>query len=284
MMSPEGAPPPLVPDISFVEHDAVTLEKLPQFLLECPLEVVRRLVGDIVLNGFHHGFGNREGTVSRLPCEGGKRRIGRLRVVLAHGPPGISKRRQYLSPLIYPLTVANRSATCCFNDRTRNAMLRDVKTNRCFGFLCHFALKFGFDGFDGGEAGSQFAGQGAGEFVIGDADGFVDVAQGVLGEDAVFGLAEDQADGWLVGGVAELVIDGGAVEVHLAGVFRLEVALLQFDDNEAAKLEVVEEQVEVEIPVADFQAILRPTKAKPRPSSSRNLSTWPIRPVSSSRS
>ena len=55
--------------------------------------------------------------------------------------------------------------------------------------------EFGFEGFDAGEAGGEFLGQDAGEFVFGDADGLVNVAQGVFGDDAVLGLAEDEAKG-----------------------------------------------------------------------------------------
>ena len=46
-------------------------------------------------------------------------------------------------------------------------------------------------------------------------------------------LAEDQADRGRVGLVAELVVDDAQVEVHLAGVLGLELALLQVDDDEA---------------------------------------------------
>ena len=89
-------------------------------------------------------------------------------------------------------------------------------------------------------------GQGPGQFIVGEADGFLDVAQAVFSENAVLGLTEDQADGGGVLPVAQQVIDGGAVEVHLAGILGLEVALLELDHYEATELEVVEEQVEVE--------------------------------------
>ena len=45
----------------------------------------------------------------------------------------------------------------------------------------------------------------------------------LLGHDLVLGLAEDDADGRLIVGVAEQVIDRRKVKVHLAGVFRLEM-------------------------------------------------------------
>ena len=58
------------------------------------------------------------------------------------------------------------------------------------------------------------AGRGAGEFVVGHADGLVDVFERVFGEDAVFSLAKDEADGGGIAGVAELGVYGRAVEVH----------------------------------------------------------------------
>ena len=56
--------------------------------------------------------------------------------------------------------------------------------------------------------------------------------------------------------VAELVIDDAQVEVHLAGVFGLELPFLQVDHDEAAQLQVVEQEVDVEVAVADFQVKL----------------------------
>ncbi len=69
-------------------------------------------------------------------------------------------------------------------------------------------------------------------------------------------LAEDQADGGLIGRVAQPVIHDVAVEVHLAGVLGLEGAFLEVDHDEAAEAEMIEEQVEVEIIVADIEAVL----------------------------
>jgi len=90
----------------------------------------------------------------------------------------------------------------------------------------------------------------------------VDVAQRVFGEDAVLGLAEDETDGRRVVLEAEEVVDGGAVEVHLSGILGFEVALLEIDDDEAAEVEVIEEEVEVELAVADFEAVLAADKGK----------------------
>ncbi len=51
----------------------------------------------------------------------------------------------------------------------------------------------------------QFARQRAGEFVFRDADRLVHTSQSVFDDDVVAVLAEDQADGRGVGGVAEFV-------------------------------------------------------------------------------
>lgn len=42
----------------------------------------------------------------------------------------------------------------------------------------------------------------------------------------------------------EHVIDGRKIEVHLAGVLRLECSSLQVDVDETSKLQMVEEQIE----------------------------------------
>jgi len=45
--------------------------------------------------------------------------------------------------------------------------------------------------------------------------------------------------------VTHLTIHGSKVEAHLADILRLELAGLQVDQDEAAQLEMVEEQVDV---------------------------------------
>ena len=69
-------------------------------------------------------------------------------------------------------------------------------------------------------------------------------------------LAKDQADGGLIVGALQAVVDDVAVEVQLAGVLGFELALLQVDDDERPQPQVVEEQVYVEILVADVEAVL----------------------------
>ena len=84
------------------------------------------------------------------------------------------------------------------------------------------------------------------------------VPQRVFGDDPILRLAENQADARLVVRVAEHVVNGGEVEVHLAGVFRFEGRHLQVDDAEASELEVVEEQIELEVFATDFKRNLAP--------------------------
>ena len=92
--------------------------------------------------------------------------------------------------------------------------------------------------------------------------GLLTPSKGVFGHEAVLVLAEDQADGRLVGRVAQPVVHHVAVEVHLAGVLGLEGAFLQVDDHEAAQAQVVEQQVDVEVLLADVEVILPPDEGE----------------------
>ena len=80
----------------------------------------------------------------------------------------------------------------------------------------------------------------------------------VLGNDVVLGLAQEQADRRLVVSVPQQVVDGRHVHAELAQVTGVELAHLEFDDDEAAQRQVVEEQVGIEVLVADFQVNLLP--------------------------
>src|SRR5882672_4416938 len=79
------------------------------------------------------------------------------------------------------------------------------------------------------------------------------VPESVFRNDPILRLAENEANAWLVIRMAKHVIDGGEVEVHLAGVLRLERRHLEIDDHEASKLEVVEKQIELEVLSAENQ-------------------------------
>lgn len=53
-------------------------------------------------------------------------------------------------------------------------------------------------------------------------------------------LAEDQADGGLIVGPLEAVVDDVAVEIQLAGVFGFELPIFQIDDDEGAQTQMIE--------------------------------------------
>ena len=55
------------------------------------------------------------------------------------------------------------------------------------------------------------------------------------------------------------------IEVHLAGILGLELAFLQVDDDEAAQPQMVEQQVDVEVVVADVEMDLPADEGEPLP-------------------
>jgi len=77
-----------------------------------------------------------------------------------------------------------------------------------------------------------------------------------------FFLTEDKADGTLVGGVLQPVVHGVQIKIHLAGIFRLEGADLQINDDETAELKMVKQKIYVEITVADFHVNLTTDEGK----------------------
>jgi methyl coenzyme M reductase subunit D len=62
--------------------------------------------------------------------------------------------------------------------------------------------------------------------------------------------------------MAQPVIDGRQVEFHPAGILRLEVVDLEVDHNEAPQAQVKEEEIEVEVLVADLEVILAADKGE----------------------
>ena len=79
------------------------------------------------------------------------------------------------------------------------------------------------------------------------------VPESVFCDDSVLRLAENESDARLVVGMAQQVVDGGKVKIHLAGILRLERRHLQIDDDKAPKLQVVEEKIELKIVSSDFE-------------------------------
>lgn len=138
--------------------------------------------------------------------------------------------------------------------------------------VCSGFTEFLFDLFNCRQAGLQLFRQGTGELVFGNADWFVHAAQGIFRHNAVFVLAEDQTDRWLVLRVAQQVINSIEIKIHFAGVFRQEFSPLKLDDNVAAQFEMIKKQVDIEIIFTDFKIILSADKCESAPSSSRNFS------------
>ena len=93
----------------------------------------------------------------------------------------------------------------------------------------------------------------------------MNVFERVFGEDAVFGLAENEADGGGVAGVAELGVYGRAVEIHFAGILGFEIAFFQIHDDEAAEVQMVEEEVDEKLAVADGEWVLAADEGEAAP-------------------
>ena len=66
--------------------------------------------------------------------------------------------------------------------------------------------------------------------------------------------------GWSI--LAEDVVQGSQIEVHLPSVLGLERPHLQFNRHETAQPEVVEEEVQPVLLSADFQAVLAPNQGE----------------------
>ena len=69
----------------------------------------------------------------------------------------------------------------------------------------------------------------------------------------------------LVVGMAHQVVDRREVEVHLARVLGLELGRLEVDDDVAAQLQVIEEEVDVEVLVADVEVAPAGRRRRTRP-------------------
>ncbi|MCW3062242.1 MAG: hypothetical protein JWQ02_4063 [Capsulimonas sp.] len=110
-----------------------------------------------------------------------------------------------------------------------------------------------------------------GETVRRHPDGRRIIAQRVLGHDLLLLFAKNKPDGGRVLGMAEKIVHGGEVEVHLAGVLRQKLAALELDHHVAAQFDVIKEQVQVVIVLRDLQVILTAQKREPRPKLQQEL-------------
>ena len=97
-----------------------------------------------------------------------------------------------------------------------------------------------FELLDRRQAGFQLIRHGLAKVHLADAHGLVEIAQGVFGHDAVALLAEHQADRRIVFRRLDLLIEGSEVEIQLAGIFRLEPTVFQFDRYIAMQLQMIE--------------------------------------------
>ena len=115
--------------------------------------------------------------------------------------------------------------------------------------------EFRFDLFDGRQGSLEIVRQDLDQagLPVGDAQGLGEVAQGVLHDHPVLALAEQQADGGRVVGVAHQVVHGREVQVHVADEGGAERHRLELDDDVPAELEVVEQQVHAEVAIADLE-------------------------------
>ena len=86
----------------------------------------------------------------------------------------------------------------------------------------------------------ELGGQGFGDVLlpVGDGDGLVEAAEGLLDDELVFTPTEQEADGWLIVGMAQEVVHGGAVKIELADIAGLEGAGLQLKHDVAAHTQV----------------------------------------------
>lgn len=98
--------------------------------------------------------------------------------------------------------------------------------------------------------------------VVGDEGWRERAAEGVFHDLRVLGGAEQEADGGILVGFADVGIEGFEVEFEFAEVFGLEAVDLEFDGDEAVQATVEEEQIKGEVAVADLERILGANEAK----------------------
>ena len=91
---------------------------------------------------------------------------------------------------------------------------------------------------------------------LGNAERLGHVAKGVLGNNAVLFLAQNEADTRLVVRMAKQIIDGGKIEVHFSGILRFERATFKVENHEAPKLQVIEEKIDSVVLACDLKGYL----------------------------
>jgi hypothetical protein len=119
-----------------------------------------------------------------------------------------------------------------------------------------------FEFFNGRQGALQIFRKGGGKPELRDADRLLRIAKSVFDEHFIVSLAEYDADARLIVWVFQEIVDGRKIEVHFAGVFRLEVADLQIDNDEAPESRIVKEEIEAEIFPGDFERVLTTEKCE----------------------
>lgn len=92
--------------------------------------------------------------------------------------------------------------------------------------------------------------------VIGDEGRRERAAEGIFHDFSVLGGAEQEADGGIFVGFADVAVEGFEVELQFAEVLGFEAVDLEFDGDEAVQATVEKEQIEGEVAVADLERIL----------------------------
>lgn len=122
--------------------------------------------------------------------------------------------------------------------------------------------EFAFQFFHRGQLGLQGFGQGAHQFVLGNAYGFVDAGEGIFGNEAVLRATEQDADGGVVVVGFDLRVHGGEIEIELPGVFGLEGGGLELHHHIAFEADVVKQQIDEKFIPAHFKTELPPDIGK----------------------
>ena len=101
------------------------------------------------------------------------------------------------------------------------------------------------------------------QLVFGHAHRLGDAAQRIFGDQPVILLAQQQADRRLVVVRFHLRVHRGQIEIELARVFRFERRRLEFDHDVAAKLQVIEQEIDEKLVSADFEPVLPADEREP---------------------
>ena len=100
---------------------------------------------------------------------------------------------------------------------------------------------------DRGQRVREICGEGAGQLPARYADRLGRVPQCVLHDQLILAIAQKQADGWSVVGMAQQSVYRREVEVRLTGVLGLEIAGFELDREIGAQPEVLEQHVQIEV-------------------------------------